>query len=337
MTIKVAINGRYTFKSQSGMNSWSAQVSDELSRLDSTVIQYRIIVPSKIFRNGILGHLWEQVIFPLRALGTDYIFCPSNFGPILSRKTVVVIHDIIPISHPELFSRFYANCAKYLTYIIAKQASLILTVSNFSKENIIHFLKVEAQKISVVGGGVSFAEVSNDNSPIESDFFLFVGGDNLRKNLDFLVDFWETIYSQTKVKLLVTTQGESKTFLNYTVPSNEYLVVVHKPSDESLRYFYRKCLALLWPSHVEGFGLPLLEVMAQGKPFLSLNTGIAQEICVNESRVLPPDKDIWQEEILKFCESRSSTDAGQISKATTYSWNSVACRTDDSIRQHSRK
>lgn len=337
MTIKVAINGRYTFKSQSGMNSWSAQVTDELSKLGSAAFQYQILVPSKYFRNGILGHLWEQVIFPLRALGTDYIFCPSNFGPILSRKTVVVIHDIIPISHPELFSRFYANCAKYLTSILAKQACLILTVSNFSKESIIHFLKIEPKKISVVGGGVSFADFSNESSPIETEYFLCVGGDNLRKNLDFLLGFWETIYSQTKVKLLVTTQGASKTFLNYTVPSSEYLVVVHKPSDETLRYFYRKCMALLWPSLVEGFGLPLLEVMAQGKPFLSLNTGVAQEICVNESRVLPPDKAIWQKEILKFCESRSSTDAGQISKATTYSWNSVACKADESIRKHSRK
>jgi glycosyltransferase involved in cell wall biosynthesis len=115
------------------------------------------------------------------------------------------------------------------------------------------------------------------------------------------------------------------------------LVIAHKPSDETLRYYYRKCKALLWPSIVEGFGLPLLEVMAQGRPFLSLNTGVAQEICVKDSRVLPPNRAIWQEEILKLCKSRYNIDEEQISKATTYSWNSVACKADDSISKLSKK
>ena len=315
------------------MNSWSSQVSHELSRTNSTAIRYEELVPSKLFRHGILGHLWEQLVLPVRAWGADYNLCPSNFGPILSRKTVVVMHDIIPISHPELFNRTYAYCAKFLSFVTAKQSAHILTVSNYSKESLIKFFNIAPQKISVVGGGVNVINPSIDSVPAGYEYFLFVGGDNLRKNLDFLLDFWELIYSKTKVKLLVTMQGESKTFRIYPVPSREYLVLVQRPSDNKLRYFYENCLALLWPSIVEGFGLPLLEVMAQGKPFLSLETGVAAEICVNKSRVLPPDKTIWMDEILRIFNTRSSKDFGQISIASEYSWHLVAFKTDESIRK----
>lgn len=331
MKIQVAINGRYKFKSQTGMNSWSAQVAHELMKFNSDIIGYVEFVPNRIFRKGILGHFWEQFIFPVRGKAAHYLFCPTNFGPILSKKTVVVIHDIIPVSHPELFKRTYSRTSRIIIFLLAKRAKHILTVSNYSKECLKKLVKIRSEIISIVGGGVEVKDRANLPSSKHSDFFLFVAGDNLRKNLPFLLEFWENVYSLTKIKIVVTLQGVSKTYANFPVPEKEYLILENRPSQEKLRSLYSECIALLWPSIAEGFGLPLLEVMAQGKPFISLNTGIAEDVQIKASRVLPADPYIWQAEILKISNQSSTLDSDQISFAKQYTWNLVAAKINNAI------
>jgi glycosyltransferase involved in cell wall biosynthesis len=76
----------------------------------------------------------------------------------------------------------------------------------------------------------------------------------------------------------------------------------------------------------EGFGIPLLEAMSFGKPFISTPVGAANELQTGESVVLPPDILLWQEEILKMVLLPHIDSAEQIQKTYEYTWDKVVCK-----------
>jgi glycosyltransferase involved in cell wall biosynthesis len=75
---------------------------------------------------------------------------------------------------------------------------------------------------------------------------------------------------------------------------------VADPSDAELADLYARALCLLWPSLAEGYGIPLLEAMACGTPFLSADVGAARELAIDARQVLPLDGDRWVAELERY-------------------------------------
>jgi alpha-1,3-rhamnosyl/mannosyltransferase len=105
------------------------------------------------------------------------------------------------------------------------------------------------------------------------------------------------------------------------------MVEVADPSDDELARLYSGSQALLWPSLYEGYGLPLLEVLACGRPFISMDTGAAGELAVAGSCVLPPDLDAWLDAVVRMAEAEPKPVPAAVDLAGRHGWRDVARRT----------
>src|SRR3954447_12385181 len=102
------------------------------------------------------GHLWEQGVLPLRVarLRAPLLLCPANLAPAASRRTVLVLHDAAALRHPEWYSPLYAAWQRRLLPLLVARARRIVTVSSFSRDELVEFLGADPSRISVVPGGV---------------------------------------------------------------------------------------------------------------------------------------------------------------------------------------
>src|SRR3954469_21792380 len=166
MASYIAINGRAAARREiGGVERYTREMVTRLPALGD----YRVVTPPTAHK---LGQLWEQAL-PLMHRGL--IYSPANTAPISSR-TVVVIHDVAAIRHPEWYSRTYAAWHNALLPRVARKARLVITVSEFSRDEIAEVLGVDSV---VVPGGVD--ERFKPGEP--RDYVLTVATRIARKNL----------------------------------------------------------------------------------------------------------------------------------------------------------
>src|SRR3954465_1807659 len=133
----VPINGRAAVRPEiGGVERVAREIVARLPRE-----RYRVVAP----RRFLGGHFWEQAILPLTR--AELIYSPANLAPVASRRNVVVIHDAAALRHPEWYSRPYVAWQRLVLPRIAKRARLVITVSEFSKQEISEALGVTAHVI----------------------------------------------------------------------------------------------------------------------------------------------------------------------------------------------
>src|SRR5919107_3883421 len=141
MASYIAINGRAAARREiGGVERYTREMATRLPALGD----YRVLTPPTAHK---LGQVWEQAL-PLMHRGL--IYSPANTAPISSR-TIVVIHDVAAIRHPDWYSRAYAAWHNALVPRVARRARLVITVSEFSRGEIAEVLGVDSV---VVPGGV---------------------------------------------------------------------------------------------------------------------------------------------------------------------------------------
>ena len=137
------------------------------ARVDSHVIPGN--VPG--VRGGIGDLLWEQRALPAAAgkLGADVLFCPGYSGPVVSRVPVVVsIHDVSFWAHPEWFTWHQGLRRRLTTWATAYRARLVLTLTAFSRDEIIRWLDVDAPRVRAIapGAGGFFDPANSREAPV---------------------------------------------------------------------------------------------------------------------------------------------------------------------------
>ena len=153
------------------------------------------------------------------------------------------------------------------------------------------------------GVGPPFSDLPVDVGARRPRACVFVGGNDARKNLTFLHSFWPEAHRRLGLELHVIERSWTST-RRIDAPGGETPdgVVVHTDLDDAeLAKRYADALCLLWPSHYEGYGLPLLEAMAVGTPFLSTDTGAARELAIERDQVLPLDAEVWMRQLESWC------------------------------------
>jgi len=264
-------------------------------------------------RHPILWYIWFQIQLPklLTQINPDILFSPDGFIPINSKiRTITTIHDInfehrpkdLPWAHSLFYRRFFK---KY-----AQDSNQIITVSHFSKADIVKKYGVNAKKIHIVYNGVSsdFQKVS-DKTKLEiqkkysngKDFFVFVGSLHKRKNIkNLLLSFNEYKKNNGSLKLIIV--GEQK-WMNREIKQiyqqmfyKEDVIFLGKISDSELVKILGSAHALCFISLFEGFGLPIIEAMKCSVPIITSNTSCMPEIVQNAGIIVDPydQKDIAQ-------------------------------------------
>lgn len=332
LVAKISVNCRYQLaENMSGVQNWSKNTVNELSKIQG--IQIHEHIPHRIFRSGIFGHLWEQFLLPFLARKSDLLFSPGNSGPILFRKQIICVHDALVFTHPHFFGRLYRITSKTLLKSYNEHRVQLVTVSENSKLEISKIVP-RNMVIEVVGMGITQIDDSDSKkkSTVETiDFFLFVGGNIERKNLAFLLNFWDFIHKKTGYFLIVTMGKQTKSLSSANVNDVQGVRYVSTPDDQELSFLYKNSRALLWPSIAEGFGMPLLESISHGTPFISSPVGAAEELLAGESKILELKEELWLQAIFNLITVPKKNPMEQIEVSSNYSWKKVAEKITDAF------
>ena len=189
-----------------------------------------------------------------------------------------------------------------------KKSKKIITVSNFTKNDIIEQFKIPADKIEVTYEGVANLAKGSDslfitkldqskvlNSySIENSFLLYVGNAYPHKNLDFLLRAFKVLYQEDQSLRLVLVGQEDYFYrqikdLDFELfPNNSPVIFTGYVPDNELEILYQQALLYAFPSLYEGFGLPPLEAMAKSCPVLSSQAASMPEILGSAAMYFDP-------------------------------------------------
>ncbi|MEK7092453.1 MAG: glycosyltransferase family 1 protein, partial [Patescibacteria group bacterium] len=225
----------------------------------------------------------EQLRFPsiLEKENLDLVHFPYFSVPLLYNKPfIITIHDLILHHFPTgeastlPLPLYWIKQAGYRLIIrqATKRAKKIIAVSQSTKNEIVDHLGVNGNKIVVAYEGVD-KELSSNNHQLTNTFasekfFLYVGNAYPHKNLDLLIDAFGKVQKEHRDVSLVFVGKEDYFYkrLKDRVKSlklNAKIRFYGYATDEELGALYEKAMALVCPSKMEGFGLPMLEAMAR--------------------------------------------------------------------------
>jgi glycosyltransferase involved in cell wall biosynthesis len=238
---------------------------------------------------------WEQVTLPrtLRSYDVDLLHSTAGFSPIVTDvPTVLTVHDISPITHPEWFSRGYATLYRALTPLALRRVDRIVTISRFSQSEITETYPWTKGKVSAVHNGLTPIP-EDDTEPVdgldEGEYLLFVGSLNPRKNVARLLDAYERYRGRADDPLPLVLAGSQRDV--FAAVDRSPIDGVHALGfvpDEQRNWLYHNATALLFPSLYEGFGLPIVEAMDCGIPVLTSNIGAMAEVAGDAAILVDP-------------------------------------------------
>lgn len=249
---------------------------------------------------------WEQVCLPFASLKDDLhlLHCPANTAPFLRRsvpRLVVTLHDLIflkPLSDVPLSPSTYQNLGRLyraLCSAAVKRADLFITVSEWSRQEIMDRLGIPSDRIRVIPNGVDerFFEIRDNEAAkvlqeigVRRPYILHLGAVAPHKNtpraveaFGHLLEFLPTIELQMVVVGLVPDAARRLLSgldrLGHALPRIRFLGYV---GDHELACLYKGAELLLFPSLYEGFGLPALEAMACGTPVVAARRASIPEV-----------------------------------------------------------
>jgi glycosyltransferase involved in cell wall biosynthesis len=239
------------------------------------------------------GTLWEQFALPalVRNAAADVLFAPGYTAPLFVRVPVAVaIHDVSFAAHPEWFASQEGLRRRLLTRLAAKRACRVLTISEFSKREIVEHLGIDAGKIEVIYPGVTrFTPAAHPEGPPHKQsqngsLILYVGSVFNRRHIPELLEgFVRLARRHSEVRLEVVGDNRTRPHIDLDSlvranPMSDRIRVRAYVSDEDLGVLYRTARAFAFLSEYEGFGMTPLDAVAAGIPIVVLDTPVAREI-----------------------------------------------------------
>jgi glycosyltransferase involved in cell wall biosynthesis len=239
---------------------------------------------------------WEQVQLPRAAAADhlDVLFSPANTAPVrLTVPLVVVIHDLSFVAHPEWFAFREGLRRRWLTARAARQAAAVVTVSEFSKRELVERLDVPGARIHVIPpgidmpmlGGADLSRPEGVETSSASTRLLFVGSIFNRRHVADLIRAFAPI-ARAHPDASLDIVGDNRTYpredLRGTIVGEglQTQVQFHQYVTEGqLRDLYGRARAFAFLSEYEGLGLTPLEALAAGVPPVLVDTAVARESC----------------------------------------------------------
>lgn len=234
---------------------------------------------------GAGGTRWEQIDLAaaVRRDRPDVLFAPGYTAPLrIGVPSVVVVHDVSFVTHPEWFSWREGARRRFLTRLSARRARCVLTVSEFSRQEIVAALAIEDGKVRVVRHGIGLPVTPRAVTPREP-LVLFVGTILNRRNLPLLIQAFARLAARRPDARLVIAGR------NRTHPLQDLARIVEEAGvssrvrlcdwmpDAELATLYARASAFAFLSEYEGLGLTPLEALAAGVTPVVLDTSIARE------------------------------------------------------------
>lgn len=318
---QIIINGQFTARRMTGQERLAYEILNELDKL-KTDIKFTLVVPKNaqnipplknisIIKYGkAKGSLWEQTFFAyytIKHKALSLNLC--SIMPLL-KPGIICIHDLCYKVNPQYFTTPYARISRWwhiLQFHFAWHFSpMILTVSEYSKQQMIDIYNVNPNKIKVIGNGWEhFERIKEDNTFIERNpelfqkpYFFSLGSLAPNKNIR-----WILKVAQKHPQYNFYIAGNA----NFTAYKENYLTqdftnvkFLGYISDSEIKTLMKHCKAFIFPSFFEGFGIPPLEALSVGAKVIAANTSCLPEILQDSCYYINPyDTDINLDELLK--------------------------------------
>ncbi len=301
----VYINSRFLTQSTTGVQRYACELSIRLKNLIEDIV---FISPPDIknrefaeLLNPIIvgnnkGHLWEQIDLPLylnRLKKKPLLVNLCNTAPIAYNRKISTIHDLAFLHNKDWYSWQFYYFYRMLIPKVARSSLHIITVSEFSKNEIISRLKLPSEQISMIHNGISLNFANSYEKGYARKFgsyILAVSSIDKKKNFERLIKSFLTIDNKN-IKLVIVG-SENNVFRNQNwksiIDGNERIILTGFVSDKQLVSLYKNAIAFVYPSLYEGFGLPPLEAMVCGCPVVVSNVASLPEVCQDAALYCDP-------------------------------------------------
>lgn len=314
----IYVNARFLTQNLTGVQRFAREISKKLNDIRHDIT---FLVPSvdglvdiesmgkiKLLEvRGGAGHYWEQVTLPLYLIKnkSPLLINLCNAAPAFYRNQITTIHDITYLKYPQSYSLKFRAVYSILTPLLLKNSKATITVSNYSRDDIINYYKCNGEKISVIYNAVGdifrCTNKKNDNSI--KPYILAVSSQNYHKNFHGLIKAFGKYKGQLELKII---GGTTKSFNGVELDTHdERIFMLGRVSDEELVDLYSNASCFIFPSLYEGFGIPPLEAQACGCPVLSSNRASMPEVLGGSAIYFDPESEV---EILQSIEKVEKND-----------------------------
>lgn len=297
--------------------------------------------------------LWEQLAQPFQLGGLDLVHEMAFAAPlIMPRPFVVTVYDLTFMRYPERLSRMRRLYLRLFTGVSCRRAQRVLAISQSTADDLINLLQIPAEKIDLAIPGieprfkplpVEEVEAFRNFNHLPKRFLLFVGTLEPRKNIPILLQAYAGLPEALRREVHLVLAG-GKGWMMDDLPTllKQYGITetVHLPgyvADSALVLWYNAADAFVYPSVFEGWGLPLTEAMACGKPIITSNVSSLPEAAGEAGVTLSPqDVDGWREALRRCIEDetwRREHGAMGLERAKKFTWESTARQTIESYRR----
>ncbi|MFA6526736.1 MAG: glycosyltransferase family 1 protein [Candidatus Buchananbacteria bacterium] len=298
--------------------------------------------------------VFEQLLYPflLYKYNLDLMHFAHFNAPILyGKKYIITIHDLIISHYPSsrattlnpLLYKIKLGAYHFLINAVAKRAKKIIAVSQYTKNDIVKFLNVKSEKVSVIYEGVDLpkgdaaADVSIlDKLGIKGDYLVYVGSAYPHKNLEKLIEAFELL-NKDYPDLQLVLVGKKNFFYkrleefamnNVSPRALERIIFAGYQADENVARLYQQAKLYVFPSLIEGFGLPPLEAQSYGLPVVSSDRSCLPEILGDSAIYFDPENTADMANKIKLALTddtlRSKLTAKGYENVKKYSWSKMA-------------
>ncbi|MEI6040024.1 MAG: glycosyltransferase family 1 protein [Candidatus Berkelbacteria bacterium] len=287
---------------------------------------------------------WPYALYENIYNKSDILLAPSFFEVHLAYKTpqVVIIHDMATFLFPEQRGQEVSARHNKRVKKVCTKAKKIIAISESTKNDIIKFLKINPERIEIVGPGLTqFPEKGKLPSNLKSkSYILFVGTLEPRKNLKGLVQAYRLLSEDLREKyplVIVGAKGWNTAFELEEIKETKGVNWLGYVSDADLGELYRQAAIFAYPSLYEGFGLPVIEAQQYGVPVLTSNISSLPE-AVGDGGVQIDPLDINSiarglQRLLEDKELAQSLGQKALEHAKKYSWEVSAQKILDILKE----
>ena len=276
----------------------------------------------------------------------DVLFVQYTGPPVAACPVVTVVHDIAFWQHPEWFSRAEAMWMRRTIPWTMRRAASIVTVSEFSRAQIVAEFGLPAERIVVAreAADPSFASPARGRAPVEPPFFLAIGNLQPRKNLPTLIEAYRELLSASpdvSERLVIVGQpwlrADEIRAKAWDLVAAGRIVFTGFLRDDEIVALLRQATAFAFPSVYEGFGLPVIEAMAAGTPVIASNIPVMREVAGDAAfRVAPTSVPAWTEALARVrsdARLRAELQRRGRDRAAAMTWDATAERVLEAIRR----
>ncbi|HEX2273220.1 MAG TPA: glycosyltransferase family 1 protein [Acidimicrobiales bacterium] len=284
-----------------------------------------------------LWAMWDRVAFPpMEWLVRCDVFHATNFiaPPSLRVPTIVTVHDIGFIRRPESVPPAIRRMARLLPTVL-RRASVVITPSRFTRDELVWWLPEVADRISVIPPGFHQRKVepADTELPPGAPYALMLGTLEPRKNVALALDAMRVLRRQ-RFELRLVLAGSPSPLLDVPALMRKRglgppdVVRTGYVDDARVAALVAGARMLVFPSLYEGFGMPLIEAMDAGLPVVAARAGATSEVARGAAVLVDPDDpEAFADAMRRVAtdeELRAQLVAAGRQRAQDYSWDNTA-------------